>query len=191
MVNINNIQNFTEDRPVTGSVFGTATTFDELPETHKAQILFLNKEASDFLYSYSSSAHIITGGIWNPFEKRNFKDVDTFDDFTGSERNEHALKKWMYKRAIPFSSWVFLLEDGNNQALLLTWKMVVKYAPQLFVMSDMIVFDATVNWCLVYFHEGKLFFGKHNVYNTDEDDKKMEALNEQKKKYPQFRHPYL
>ena len=101
------------------------------------------------------------------------------------------LKKWLYKRGISFGTWVFVLENSNDQAILTTWKMVVKYSSELFIMPDMMVFDRTLNWCLFYFHEGKLFFGKDNIYDATDDYKTMEEHNERKKNFPQFKHPYL
>jgi hypothetical protein len=44
---------------------------------------------------------------------------------------------------------------------------------------------------LFFYHEDQLFFGSGPVYDATNDEKKMEELNERKKNYPQFRHPYL
>ena len=71
-----------------------------------------------------------------------------------------------------------------------TWKMVVKYSPDIFFGNDVIVFDKTLNWCLFYFHHDHLFFGRDNVYDSSEDDERMAGLNEMKKMYPHFKFPY-
>ena len=191
MVDLNNIKKFTVDRPEGCTIFGTAKEFDNLPETHKAQILFLDKAASEYILDFLFSAHIVTGGSWAPFEKGNFKEVDEFFDFRRNPESKQSLKKWLYKRGIPFDTSVFVLENGNSHDFLTTWKMVIKYSADLFIMNDMIVFDRTLNWCLYFFHEDQLFFGRDNVYDATEDHKRMEELNERKKKYPQFKHPYL
>jgi len=73
----------------------------------------------------------------------------------------------------------------------MTWKMLIKYSDCLFIMDDVMVFDNTLNWCLFFFHEDKMFFGKDNIYDPTEDLKRMEELNERKRKYPDFKHPYL
>lgn len=191
MVDLDNIKSFTVNRPESSTLFGTAKEFDDLPASHQAQILFLNKEASEYIWNFSSAAHLITGGHWAPFEKGNFKEVDEFSDFSYKRDNNQALKKWLYKRGIPFSTWVFVLENSNDQAVLTTWKMIVKYSSELFIMPDMMVFDRTLNWCLFYFHEDKLFFGRDNIYDATDDHKTMEELNERKKNFPRFKHPYL
>lgn len=190
MIDIENTRSFTVARPA-HSIFGSAAAFDMLPETHQAQILFLDATASDYIWSFSTAAHLLTGGVWAPFEKGNFKEVDEFDKFFGNEASRQHLKKWLYKRGIAFGTEVFVLEESNNQAILTTWKMVVKYAPDLFIMNDLMLFDKTLNWCLFYFHHDKLFFGRGNVYDANDDYKRMEALNERKRKFPQFKHPYL
>ena len=49
MIDLNNIKNFATPRPVGGSIFGSLADFDALPETHKAQILFLDKKAEKLI----------------------------------------------------------------------------------------------------------------------------------------------
>ncbi|MES2429821.1 MAG: hypothetical protein V4556_02725 [Bacteroidota bacterium] len=191
MVDISNIKNFVVKRPQAPTLFGTAAEYDALPETHKDQILFLDKPSSDYLDSFLSDAHIITGGSWAPFEKGNFKQVETFDKFYNNEESWQLLKKWLYNRGISFDTWTFLLEENNEPAIMLTWKMVIKYSHDIFRGSDTVVFDKTLNWCLFYFHENELFFGKDNIYDPADDNKRMEALNERKKRFPDFKHPYL
>jgi len=190
MIDLENIWSFSTARPE-HSIFGSGAVFDLLPETHQAQILFLDPVASEYIWSFSTAAHLLTGGLWAPFEKGNFKEVDEFNQFYHTSESEKFLKKWLYEKGIAFSTGVFLLEESNNQAILTTWKMVVKYAAELFISNDLMLFDKTLNWCLIYFHHDQLFFGRGNVYDASEDDKRAEAMNERKKKFPQFKHPYL
>lgn len=190
MIDLENTRSFSITRP-DYSIFGTAAAFDLMPATHREQILFLDRVASEYVWSFSTAAHIVTGGLWAPFEKHNFKEGEEFDQFYHTPESEQTLKKWLYKRGIAFSTWVFLLEESNNQAVLTTWKMVVKYAAELFISNDLMLFDKTLNWCLVYFHHDQLFFGRGNVYDATEEDKRSKELNERKKKFPQFKHPYL
>lgn len=191
MIDLNNIKNFTIPRPEPFNFIGTAKEFDELPETHKEQILFLDKAAGKWLFEFASTANLTTGRIWDPFEKGNFKTVEKYDRFYGIQNSKQELKKWLYQRGIPFRRWVFVLMEDHDQPLLMTWKMAIKYCEHIFFAGDTMVFDNSLNWCLVYFHENEMFFGKDNVYDPTEDQQKMEALNERKRKYPQFRHPYL
>lgn len=173
-------------------MFGSAEEFDALPETYKDQIIFLNKDAEKYLYEFVEHAGLLTGGGWDPFAKGNFKTVEEFEHAVGNLDNNQLLKKWLFNRGIPFRTWVFVLFDGGNtQPLLITWKLFIKYANDIFGTGDVMVFDQTINWCLFNYHEGQLFFGKDNIYDAVADEQKMMELNERKKKFPQFRHPYL
>jgi hypothetical protein len=169
MIDLHNIKNFTIDRPDEGTIFWSAKEFDSLPETHREQILFLDKTASEYIYEFSSAAHLMTGGVWDPFAKGNFKTVEEFSDFSRTEESKQRLKKWLFNRQISFSTWVFVLFNGNDGPMLMTWKMLIKYSDDLFIMDDVMVFDSTLNWCLFFFHEDKIFFGKDNIYDPSED----------------------
>lgn len=190
MIDIENVRCFTTNRP-DFSIFGAAATFDRLPATHREQILFLNPAASAYIYSFSTAAHLLTGGLWDPFEKGNFKEVDEFNQFYGNDESKRLLKKWLFNKGIAFGTTVFLLEESNNQVILTTWKIMVKYAADIFISNDVMLFDKTLNWCLLYFHHDRLFFGRGNVYDATADEMRVIALNERKKKFPQFNHPYL
>lgn len=191
MIDLSNIKDFTVNRPQGYTVFGSAEEFDNLPETHREQILFLDEDASKYIFEFSTSAHLITGGLWDPFAKGNFKTVEKFADFSRTPGFGQRLKKWLYARGIPFRNWVYVLFNSNEVPMIMTWKMLIKYAEHLFVLDDVMVFDNTINWCLFFFHEDQIFFGKNNIYDPAEDNRRMEELNERKKKFPPFKHPYL
>ena len=191
MIDLSNIRRFTVDRPEGWSLFGSANEFDSLPETHREQILFLDKAASEYIFEFSTAAYLTTGGLWDPFAKGNFKAVEEFADFSRTPESKQKLKKWLYNRGIPFQTWVYVLLNGNEPPMLMTWKMLIKYSDCLFLLDDVMIFDNTLNWCLIFFHEDRIFFGKDNIYNSNEDFKQMEELNVRKKKFPQFKHPYL
>jgi hypothetical protein len=190
MIDINNIRNFNIPRPDPNFI-GTAKEFDDLPETHKEQILFLDKAAEKYIFEFVSSAHLITGGFWDPFAKGNFKNVEEFDRFYGIQASKQELKKWLFNRGIAFPTWVFVLMGANQPPMLMTWKMMVKYVEHIFFGDDVVVFDKTLNWCLVYFHENQMFFGKDKTFDPSEDEQIMQELNDRKKKYPRFKHPFL
>lgn len=171
------------------SIFGNAAEFEALPDETKDQVFFLNKEATSYLLDLLHSARLVTEGGWNPF-KDNFKTVETFDKFYNTDESRQLLKKWLYQRGIPFSNQVFLLETNDN-AVVATWKMIIRHSPFIFPGDDAVVFDKSLNWCLFFYHENIMFFGRDRIYDPAEDEKRMLELNERKKKYPGFRHPYL
>lgn len=189
MIGLDTILHYTLPATPRWSFLGNADEFDKLPDATKDQVCFLNKEATDYLSDLLHTARLITGGGWNPFQQ-NFKTVETFDRFYNDEESRQALKKWLYHRGIPFSSQVFLLETNEN-AVVTTWKMLLRYAAFVFPGDDVAVFDRSLNWCLFYYHENKLFFGRDRIYDPAEDEQRMKELNERKNKFPQFRHPYL
>lgn len=190
MIDFNNIKQFTTHRPDHHTLFGSPKDFDELPEIHKEQILFLNAEASKFMYKFCSLAKLLTGPAWDPFAKGNFKIVEQFSDFADTGESRSALKKWLFNRNIRFRSWIFVLPNYDQFAFITTWKMLIKYSGELFFSDDVIVFDVSINWCLFYFHEDRLFFGKDNIYDPAEDEKNMELISALKKKFPQHNFPY-
>ena len=147
--------------------------------------------AQKYIFEFASSAHLVTGGFWDPFAKGNFKTVEEFDRFYGIQASKQDLKKWLFNKGIAFHTWIFVLMAANEPPMLMTWKMMLKYVEYIFFGDDVMVFDKTLNWCLVYFHENQMFFGKDKVFDPAEDEQRMKELNERKKKYPQFKHPFL
>jgi len=134
---------------------------------------------------------MITGEFWDPFAKGNFKTVETYDRFYGIQASKQELKKWLFNRGIAFPTWVFVLMAANEPPMLMTWKMMIKNVEHLFFGDDVMVFDKTANWCLVCYHGKRMFFGRDKIYDPAEDERTMTELNERKKKYPRFKHPFL
>ncbi|MDR0352046.1 MAG: DUF2947 domain-containing protein [Opitutaceae bacterium] len=79
-------------------------------------------------------------------------------------KEDQKVKKWLYRRGIPFDAPVFLTYDSST-VVLTTWKMLVRHW-QLFYYSisdDLTVCDHSMNWCLLFFHEHELFFGTNKT----------------------------
>lgn len=192
MIDLSNIKNYTSHQPAGWSLIGNEEDFNQLPETHKAQVLFLDKTAKDYIYSFTNpAANLTTGDLWDPFANGNFRSVEKLYVNRSSEEGKQALKKWLFSRGIAFSTWVYVLPNSGEQPMMMTWKMLIKFSAGLFIHDDIMVFDNSLNWCLFFFHENELFFGKDQQYDPSENDKMMKALNERKKNFPRFRHPYL
>lgn len=182
MIDIENIKQYEIERPNTWTIFGDPEDFDKMPIEHKDQIIFLGKEADKYLDKFMNAAKLVDVND-DPFRKNNFKNVSKYY----ITEDEQALKKWLYNLEIPFKTNVFLCEDSF---IYTTWKMVVKYSPNIFFRNDVIVFDKTLNWCLFYFHHDVLFFGRGNIYDSKQDESHMEMINKLKQQYPQFNFPY-
>lgn len=185
MIDFSNIKEHTIKRPNDWTCLGSPEEFDDLSPEFKDQILFLNEDASNFLYKYFKASKLHTGPIWKPFEKKNFKFIEQIS----LDEEEAKIKKWLYKRGIPFSKWVYVLPNYGNGTLTMTWKMVIKKFAQLFFSDDIVIFDETNQWCLTYWHEDEMFFGKINITSPEIGYNEVAEMNEKEKKYPGYKHP--
>ncbi len=180
MISFENIKEFATGFPVQWSFLGEPEEANALSQEHKDQVFFLNKEATKFLYQYITSSKMISGPIWKPFNEQYFK---TIEEFKVGIDCKDELKKWLYNRGIPFRQFVFIDEDFCGQAVMLTWKMLIKYWDGLFLHNDLIIFDQTLNWGLFYFHHDVLYFGKDKIYDKEIEYQKTKEANELRQKY--------
>ncbi|MEQ9165704.1 MAG: hypothetical protein RLO12_05575 [Fulvivirga sp.] len=185
MVNFENIREHIIERPDATTCLGTSEDYDSLSIEHKDQIRFLDEEASKFLYKYFEVSRFHTGPLWNPFEKKNFKYTEKINVNVESQ----TLKKWLFDRSIAFSKWVYVLPNYTDYPITMTWKMVIKYFDTLFFGDDIIIFDESNQWCLTYWHEDELFFGRINTVDPEIGYKEVEEMNLLEKKYPGYKHP--
>lgn len=152
---------------------------DQLPnQEHQDQIFPLTKEAANFLWDYEMKVGIQTS-------EKYFKTVSTFD----SECSDHqTIKKYLYNLGIPFDQKTFIAQQPGT-AFVLTWKMVIKYAHNLFFSHDQSVWDKTLNWKLEFDHHGEFKFGKDFIYNaqlemqknSEKIEKAVKEMQERKK----------
>lgn len=185
MIDFTNIKEHRIKRPNTWTCLGSADDFDMLSNEHKDQILFLDKDASDFLYTYFEASKFHTGPMWEPFKKNNFKYVEKIR----LDEEESIIKKWLYNREIPFSKWVYVLPNYGRGPLTMTWKMVLKNCEMMFFSDDLVIFDETNQWCLSYWHEDEMFFGKINTTDAQIGYQEVDEMNELERKYPGYKHP--
>ncbi len=174
MISFENIKDYSSDFPKTWSFLWSPEEASRIPEEHKDQIFFLNKEAKQFLNNYIQSSKMVTGAVCDPFNKRYFKKVDEFHIV---ENCSNEIKKWLYNKSIPFDKFVFIDSERSGQAVALTWKMVIKYWDGLFFSDDLLIFDETLNWGLFYFHEDFLYFGSEKNYDKEYEVEKTRELN--------------
>jgi len=121
---------------------------------HQDQIFPLTKEAANFLWDYEMKLGIESSDKF-------YKTVTTFN----SEFSVHqTIKKYLYNLGIPFSHKVFIAQQPDT-AFVLTWKMLIKYAHNLFFANDQSVWDKTLNWKLEFHHDGEFTFGKDLIYD--------------------------
>ena len=177
-----NIAEFKTDFPKSWSFLSSPEEAEKISEEHKDQIHFLNKKGTEIVKDYLNSSKLLgfsTRTDWSPFTQGYFKTESKFQVY---ENCESEIKKWLYNLGIPFDKYVFVDSDNSGQAIMLSWKMVIKYWEGMFWDTDLTIFDGSLNWALFYYHESRLYFGKDNVFDQEaEFDKNLEQnklLNE-------------
>ena len=164
MIDFSELRKYAIPPPDTWSCFGSPQNFEALPDEHKEQIWFLNIDASSLVVDYLRNSNMIDGyypsnyysQTWQPFPKAYFKSIKKLLFLTG----ERELKKWLFNCGIPFKKDVFLITDSEF-VILTSWKILIKYATQIFADDYAIVFDKSINWCL-YKGNGQLYFAENN-----------------------------
>jgi hypothetical protein len=171
------------------SFLGSAAEAAALPAEHRDQIHFLDAEASRFVAQYLDASYMQRGTLgplssW-PFRAGYFKHLETLPDARPA-----VLKKWLYERGIPFRHEVLLLGGTGSQEVLLTWKMVIKYADRIFRAHDWLVFDQTLYWALFFDPHGLFTFGRDREFDPAEEYQQMYAQQELRRRYPFLQFPY-
>ncbi|MEM9003358.1 MAG: hypothetical protein AAGE59_07515 [Cyanobacteria bacterium P01_F01_bin.86] len=159
LVNIADLNGLPTVTPEQWALFIPPGTFTKMPLAHRDQILFLDVASTQTVYDAANRRNILCGndGFGNtPFSAGCFRHVEAY-----SIQAEAELKKWLYQRGIPFASAAFVLPvfaADSSPAVLTTWKMIVKYAFELFGSDDIVVVSDKVDWCVYFRHCGTLKF---------------------------------
>ncbi len=136
---------------------------DEIPyEDHKESILPLTKEGAAILdrFIHDSSIHNDF-----PFQKGRFRNTEvlslepvTHQD--GFKSEDKKVKKWMYELGVPFKNPVFVSYD-RDCGFIMPWKLLIKYWRNFYysISDDITIFDDSLQWCLLMFHEHEFYFG--------------------------------
>ena len=119
------------------------------PVTHQDQIFLLDKEGARFLWDFEMMSEIVC-------TEEYFKTVSIFDSSTSDQQ---VIKKYLFNLGISFNQRVFISVQPDT-GFVLTWKMVVKYAHNLFFGHDLYVYDQTFNWLLEFNHNDYFKFGR-------------------------------
>ena len=139
----------------------TEEKYDLLSEQHLAELKPLDKIGAEFLADYICNCRVHSQ---MPFKNDLFRNLDRTKILDG---NEKEITKWLYKRAIPFDKEVYLSWDGRN-GMITKWKFVVKYWDSIFYggSDDLTVFDQSLEWALLFFHEDEIYFGTNKEYES-------------------------
>ncbi|MFN8277463.1 MAG: hypothetical protein U0T84_08275 [Chitinophagales bacterium] len=141
----------------------TVEKYNKLPVHHLDQLKPLDNEAAKFLWD-----HIAKAGLHSdtPFKKDFFRTVDKARILDG---NQKEIKKWLYQRGIPFDKPVFLSWQPT-EAMIVPWKLLIKYFDSFYYGSsdDLTVMDQSLNWALLFYHEGEIYFGANKDFKPSE-----------------------
>ena len=145
----------------------TEEEYNQLPEEHLNQLKPLDKKASNFLDGFVSDF-----GLYDsmPFKKDFFKMFKTIDEIYFEENTEEKVKKWLYRRGFSFEKEVFLLWE-EDLGMIVPWKIFIKYFDDFFYPGpdDLFVFDQSLNWAILFFHAGDIFFGTNEKYEIKQN----------------------
>ncbi len=164
---------FRMDFPMMWTFLGSPEEAANIPDSHKDQIHFLNDEGTRILNSYLKSTAMDIHQPYSPLQDY-FRSIEEPGPARASNQK---LKKWLYQRGIPFSRYVFVSQDRSGHALLLTWKMVIKYLEGLFFAEDIVIFDSTLEWGLFYYHDDRMYFGKEVCFDPKIEEEKWIEVN--------------
>jgi hypothetical protein len=136
--------------------------YDKLPKDDLELIEPLDNEASFFLNDFIVKSNLHKDF---PFEKDFFQ---TVEESLFSDGNEEEIKIWLFNRGLSLEKNVFLSWDSKN-ALIVPWKILIKYFDSFYYPSsdDLTVFDQSLNWALLFFHDDRIFFGTKNGFKID------------------------
>ena len=135
------------------------------------QIIPLSKEAAKFLWKFEGTQRQLGDKFMN---SKHYKIREELS-IVGLEQEE--IKKWLYKRVIPFDRKVFWVTQPD-WGFVLTWKMIIKFSEEIFFGSDELIWDKTLNWALAFDHNDTFYFGKDRVFNSEVHSQEIEEVQE-------------
>jgi len=135
--------------------------YDDLPNMHLEQLKPLDKKASEFLWNYISETNLHAD---TPFKTDFFKTIDKAKILEG---NKKEIKKWLYQRGLPFEKDVFLSWQPTD-AMIVPWKLLIKYFDSFYFADDLTVIDQSLNWALLFYHEDEIYFGTNTNFKPSE-----------------------
>jgi hypothetical protein len=139
----------------------TDENYRKLPDEHLSQLKPLDNIGANFLWD-----HISITGLHRdiPFKKNFFSTIDKAKICNGNERE---IKKWLYRRGLPFSKLVYLSYQPDT-AIIVPWKLLVKYFDNFYRSDDLTVIDESLNWALLFYHEDEIYFGTNEKYQPED-----------------------
>ena len=142
---------------------------EQVSEEFMDQIIPLTSEAARFLWNFESTQRHLgsISGIGKYFNEQ--------EELTIGENDNKKVKKWLYERGIPFDQKVYWITQPE-WGFILTWKMVIKFSNEIFFGTDEVIWDKTLNWCLIFDHNDVFYFGKNRNFNAERHSKEIDGI---------------
>lgn len=144
----------------------TQEEFRALPDEHQDQFWFLDEESTQAAYEAAHQYNVICGGdVWgnDPFAGGCYASVDRMRLQCAWDGRLSVTEKWLYQCGVPFAADALTLPvftTDRTPAVQATWKMVVKYAAEVFFSENVVVADPSLKWCLYYHHDDIFSFAR-------------------------------
>ena len=55
-----------------------------------------------------------------------------------------------------------------DTAIIVPWKLLIKYFDAFYYADDLTVIDQSLNWALLFFHEDEIYFGTNKIFLPSE-----------------------
>lgn len=140
----------------------TEEEYNILPLEHLELIKPYDKIGSKFLDVFINRINLHKS---MPFTEGFFKTIDRVNFGLEEEKD---VRKWLYHRGFPFDKEVYL-SWNEAHSLKTTWKILIKYFDDFFYPGpdDLTVFDESLNWAILFFHESEIYFGTNEKYDPN------------------------
>lgn len=129
-----------------------------LSTEHEDQILQLSDDAAKFLWDFELLSNIDSTNKY-------FKTVEVYNS---TKDDTKTIKKFLYNLGIPFDQKVYM-PIQPTLGFILTWKMVIKYAHNIFFGHDIVLRDNSFNWMLKFHHDEIFTFCKDFIYDAEKE----------------------
>lgn len=147
----------------------TDERYDLLPDMHLEQLKPLSKNASRFLWDFISEIDLHGN---TPFKRNFFRTIDKMKIYEGKEKE---VKKWLFERGLSFEKDVFLSWEPT-EAMIVPWKIFIKYFDSFYYADDLTILDQSVNWALLFYHESEIYFGTNKDYVPSEGNADIDFI---------------
>ncbi len=137
----------------------TEEKYDVLPNIHLNQLKPLSEKGANFIWNHVSKIQLHKD---YPFQNGLFRFIETIEYFEGKES---YIRKWLYRRAIPFNENCFLSWQPNT-GMVVPWKIFIKYFDSFNYYNDQLtLFNEDLSWSIV-FDKDKIYWGTNKNYRA-------------------------